>query len=175
MLDSGRRLERALVLVSLLRVVVVARREDALLNQVLESTLISTDSLSIYLRRYRSTIQLPMVLELLLIDKTHPRSVAYQLRRLSGHIKHFPREKSKGQLSAEERLIMRAYTDLRLCNIVDLLKIDDNLGIYNKLDELLSETYDSLLRIADVITQAYFSHSQTSQLMMVNNRDEDEL
>ncbi|MGZ8226317.1 MAG: circularly permuted type 2 ATP-grasp protein [Methylococcaceae bacterium] len=175
MLDSGRRLERALTLISLLRATLVIRHDDALLNQVLESVLISTDSLNIYLRRYRAAIQLPMVLELLLTDETHPRSLTYQLAQLSDHISAFPRERSKSQLSEEERLILKAYTDLRLCNIVELLKVSDDCGIYTELDEVLSGTVELLWRIAEVIAQAYFSHSQTSHLMTTKNSPEDEL
>ena len=175
MLDSGRRLERALALITLLRACVVTRHRPAVQNQVLESVLFATDSLSIYQRRYRSVIQLPMVLELLLHDETHPRSVAYQLRQLSSHIEALPRECRKSRLSEEERLIMQAYTDLRLSDLVDLLKLDCEEGIYHALEQCLSVTTDLLWRVADVVARTYFSHSQTSQLMSVNTLPEDEL
>ncbi|MDO9104574.1 MAG: circularly permuted type 2 ATP-grasp protein [Methylovulum sp.] len=175
MLDSGRRLERALALIALLRATVVTRHGGAVQNQVLEAVLFSTDSLTIYQRRYRSVIQLPMVLELLLLDATHPRSLAYQLLHLSEHIAALPREGGKSRLSEEERLIMKAYTDLRLSDLADLLKINEDEGIYADLDSLLANTNELLWRMADVIARAYFSHSQTSQLMTVNNPPEDEL
>lgn len=175
MLDSGRRLERALALIALLRATVVMRHDNAVQNQVLEAVLVSTDSLTIYQRRYRSLIQLPMVLELLLLDETHPRSVAYQLQHLSAHVAALPRERSKSRLSEEERLIIKAYTDLRLSNLVDLLKIDEDEGLYADLERRLSDTTDLLWRIAEIIARAYFSHSQTSQWMTVNSPPEDEL
>lgn len=175
MLDSGRRLERALALMALLRATVVTRHDNAVQNQLLEAVLFSTDSLTIYQRRYRSFIQLPMVLELLLLDESHPRSVAYQLRQLSDHISALPRERGKSQLSEEERLIMKAYTDVRLSNLVDLLKTKEDTDIYAELEQLLSNTTDLLWRIAEVIARAYFSHSQTSQLMTAISAPEDEL
>jgi uncharacterized circularly permuted ATP-grasp superfamily protein/uncharacterized alpha-E superfamily protein len=174
MLDSGRRLERALSLIALLRSTLALRHEDTLQNQVLEAVLVSTDSLTIYQRRYRSFIQLPMVLELLLLDETHPRSVAYQLHQLSVHVDALPRVKSKSRLSEEQRLILKTYTDLRLCNMSELTLADDNEGIYTDLESLLSNTTDLLWRFAEVIAEAYFSHSQTSQLLMPNSA-EDEL
>jgi uncharacterized circularly permuted ATP-grasp superfamily protein/uncharacterized alpha-E superfamily protein len=174
MLDSGRRLERALVLIALLRSTLALRHEDALQNQLLEAVLVTTDSLTIYQRRYRSFIQLPMVLALLLLDETHPRSVAYQLHQLSIHIDALPRARGKSQLSVEERLILKAYTGLRLCNVLELTRIDKNDGIYKDLDQVLSDTADLLWRMAEVIAEAYFSHSQTSQLMLQNTA-EDEL
>jgi uncharacterized circularly permuted ATP-grasp superfamily protein/uncharacterized alpha-E superfamily protein len=174
MLDSGRRLERALGLVSLLRAALVIRHDDALQNQVLEAVLVSTDSLTIYQRRYRSFIQLPMVLELLLLDETHPRSVAYQLRELSEHISALPRGTDKSHLSEEERLVLKVYTDLRLSNVLELTQTNKIKSLYFNLEALLSNTANLLWRIAEVIAEAYFSHSQTSQLMMIKTR-EDEL
>ena len=174
MLDSGRRLERALALVALLRSTLALRHEDALQNQMLEAVLVTTDSLTIYQRRYRSFIQLPMVLALLLLDETHPRSVAYQLHQLSIHVDALPRARANSQLSEEERLILKAYTDLRLCNVLELTQVNENDGIYTELDQVLSNTADLLWRMAEVIAEAYFSHSQTSQLMVLNS-PEDEL
>jgi uncharacterized alpha-E superfamily protein len=174
MLDSGRRLERALALIALLRSTLAQRHEEALQNQVLETVLVSTDSLTIYQRRYRSFIQLPLVLELLLLDETHPRSVAYQLYKLSIHLEAMPRSKGKSHLSEEERLILKAYTDLRLCNVLELTRVNENEGIYTSLDRVLSDTTDLLWKIAEVIAQTYFTHSQTSQLIILN-APEDEL
>jgi hypothetical protein len=85
-----------------------------------------------------------------------------------------PRARANSQLSEEERLILKAYTDLRLCNVLELTQVDENDGIYAKLDQVLSNTADLLWRTGEVIAEAYFSHSQTSQLM-VQNTSEDEL
>jgi uncharacterized alpha-E superfamily protein len=174
MLDSGRRLEYALALIALLRATVVQCHELALQNQLLEAVLVSTDSLSIYRRRYRSFIHLPMVLELLLMDETHPRSLAYQLSHLSDHIGALPRDRSKRQLSEEERLILRCYTDLRLLKVSELIKADDNAGVYTELENALSLITERLWRLYEVLAQAYFSHSQMPQLM-IQTQPEDEL
>ena len=174
MLDGGRRLEGALTLVALLRATVVQRHEPVLQNQLLEAVLVSTDSLSIYRRRYRSFIQLPMVLELLLMDETHPRSLAYQLHQLSSHIGELPRERGKGRLSEEERLILRAHTDLRLVTVSELIKVDDETGLYPELESVLSKMTERLWQLYEVLAQAYFSHSQMPQLM-TPTQAEDEL
>jgi len=173
MLDSGRRLEHSLTLIALLRATVVQRHESALQNQLLEAVLISTDSLSIYRRRYRSFIKLPMVLELLLMDETHPRSLAYQLHRLSDHIGALPRERGKGQLSEEERLILKAYTDLRLVKVSELVNVADDVGVYSELESVLSAMTELLWRLYEVLAQAYFSHSQVPQLMTPTQPEDD--
>jgi len=173
MLDSGRRLEHSLTLIALLRATVVQRHESALQNQLLEAVLISTDSLSIYRRRYRSFIKLPMVLELLLMDETHPRSLAYQLHQLSDHIGALPRERGKGQLSEEERLILKAYTDLRLVKVSELVNVADDVGVYSELESVLSAMTELLWRLYEVLAQAYFSHSQVPQLMTPTQPEDD--
>ncbi|MGZ5076812.1 MAG: circularly permuted type 2 ATP-grasp protein [Methylobacter sp.] len=172
MLDSGRRLEHALTLISLLRATVVQRHDPALQNQLLEAVLISTDSLSIYRRRYRSFIKLPMVLELLLMDEAHPRSLAYQLHQLSSHIDALPRERGKG-LSEEERLILKTYTDLRLVKIPELVNVDGDVGVYTDLENVLSAMTEQLWRLYEVLAQAYFSHSQMPQLMTPTQAEDD--
>jgi len=174
MMDSGRRLERALALIALMRSTLALRHEDVLQNQVLEAVLVSTDSLTIYQRRYRSYIQLPLVLELLLLDETHPRSVAYQLHELSIHIAALPRVKVNSQLSEEERLILKAYTDLRLCNVFELTQTGEEEGIYADFEKLLYDTTALLWKLSESIANAYFSHSQTSQLI-AHKSTEDEL
>jgi uncharacterized circularly permuted ATP-grasp superfamily protein/uncharacterized alpha-E superfamily protein len=173
-LDSGRRLERALTLIALLRAMLTFRHEEALQNQVLESVLVATDSLTIYQRRYRSYIQLPLVLELLLLDESPPRSLAYQLSQLLAHISALPRSKPQSHLGEDERLILKAYTDLRLCNVLDLTQINETQGIYTELERVLSNTAALLNRIAEIIAETYFSHSQASRLMVFNTT-EDEL
>ena len=100
-----------------------------------------------------------------MMDTHHPRSIAYQLHQLSAHIGELPRERGKAHLSEEERLILKAYSDIRLANVSELLQINDDSEVYSDLDTLLSNTTDLLWRIAEVIGQAYFSHSQTSQLI----------
>ncbi len=173
MLDSGRRLERALALIALLRSSLALRHEDPVQNQILEAVLISTDSLSIYQRRFRSYIQLPLVLELLLLDENHPRSIAYQLKQLSIHLSALPKGKSTNHLSEEERLILEAYTDLRLCNLAVLTQANGDEGVYADFEQLLSSISVLLWRLSEVIAETYFSHSQISQLIVINTQEDD--
>ncbi|MEQ1638242.1 MAG: circularly permuted type 2 ATP-grasp protein [Methylococcales bacterium] len=173
MLYSGRRLERALALIALLRATLVQKHPDALQNQVLEAILLATDSLTLYQRRYRTFIHLPMVLELLLFDETHPRSLAYQLHQLSKHIAELPKECDKSQLSECERLILKAYTDIRLSKALELSKIDASAYIYAELEQLLSTTASLLWKIAEVIAETYFSHSQSSQMLILNSQEDE--
>jgi uncharacterized circularly permuted ATP-grasp superfamily protein/uncharacterized alpha-E superfamily protein len=162
MLDSGRRLERALALIALLRATLIVQFDDALQYQLFESLLTSTDSLASYQRRYRSFIQLPRILELLLLDENHPRSLSYQLCQITKHLESLRRNSGGSQLGQEQRLLLKAHTDLRLCDLNELAQYSSSH--YNAgLDELLTKTAEGLSRLSEVISENYFSHLQASQ------------
>ncbi len=165
LLDSGRRLERALLSISLMRATLVPHMEEPLANQVMEAVLATTESLMTFRRRYRSLIQLPTVLELLLMDEKHPRALAYQLRKLLGHIDGLPREQSSRSMRADERVILEAYTAVRLADLGRLAPATAENGIHRELDQLLAQVTELLGRLSDAITQTYFSHAQGPRLM----------
>ncbi|MFQ5598666.1 MAG: alpha-E domain-containing protein, partial [Nitrospiria bacterium] len=164
LLDIGRRLERALCTISLLRTTLVPLHEETVGNQVMEAVLSTSESVITFRRRYRAFMQLPTVMELLLLDEKHPRALAYQLQKLQSHISALPRENRQPRLPPEERLILETYTELRLTDALILVK-NGTQGIHLHLDTLLSNLSGKLWQLSDVITQTYFSHAQSSQLI----------
>ncbi len=173
LLDIGRRLERALGLISLLRATLVPHMEGTVQRQLMEKILIICDSLNTFRRRYRSYMHLPTVLELILMDRNHPRSLAYQLDCLQRHIADLPRDRTSPRLGEDERCILDAYTKLRLADAAELSKFEEEDGYCKALDDLLADQTESLWRLSDVITRTYFSHSQPSQQLLPQQQDED--
>lgn len=173
LLDIGRRLERGLGLVSLLRATLVPHMEETLQRQVMETVLVICDSLSTFRRRYRSYMHLPTVLELILMDQNHPRSLAYQLDRLKKHIADLPRGKRQERMGEDERCIFKAFSELCLADAVKLTKFEEDQGIYADLDLLLADQSGSLWQLSDLITSTYFSHSQPHQQLNPYRQDED--
>jgi len=174
LLDIGRRLERALHTIALIRTTLVPRHEEAVENQIFEAVLATTESVITFRRRYRAFMQLPTVLELLLMDEKHPRALAYQLHQLQEHVVALPREKQLRKLSEDQRLIIEAYTKLRLTDAAELSQYGHDDGIYKNLDNLLDSTTELLWKLSDAISQAYFSHVQSSNLQ-ISTRLEDEV
>lgn len=82
LLDAGRGLERALQVLSLLRATLVDSYGPDVDRAVLEAALTSSESIVTFRRRYRGRSGVPAVLELLVVDASNPRSVAYQLHRM---------------------------------------------------------------------------------------------
>ena len=159
-LDMGRRLERALHTISLLQstLVTAAAHEGPLLEAVLEVA----DSSMTYRRRYLSTLQAAPVLDLLLLDETNPRSLAFQLAALAGHVDSLPRDSAHPRRSPEQRLMLAALTDLRLADIDSLARPADG-GVRAGLDGLLTRLGGQLPVLSDQITQSYLTHVQATR------------
>ena len=173
LLDIGRRLERALGLISLLRATLVPGMDDATKGQLMETVLVICDSLNTYRRRYHSYMHLPTVLELILMDRHHPRSLAYQLNCLQQHVAELPRTQVSHRLGDDERAVLEAFTALRLADAVELSRIGESDGYCKGLEELLSAQTESLWQLSEVITGTYFSHSQPPQQLSPQHQDED--
>jgi len=172
LLDTGRRLERAILSVALLRATLVPQHEESLSQQINEAVLVTCESLITFRRRYRSFMQLPAVLTMLLLDEKHPRALAYQLRKLQTHLQALPHEKGPTLMSDIERLILEAYTSVRLAKATELIETTPEQAIYSKLDDLLANTANRLWRLSDAITQTYFSHAQGPRLLAPTRRED---
>ncbi len=164
LLDIGRRLERALCSISLLRGTLVPKHDSAVENQVMEAVLATCESVITFRRRYRAFMQLPTVIELLILDENHPRALAYQIKKLKIHIEALPREQRSQRLYPEERLILETYTEMRLAE-ASMLSKNSTTGIHKNLDHLLSGLSRRLWELSDVISNTYFSHAQSSKLI----------
>jgi uncharacterized circularly permuted ATP-grasp superfamily protein/uncharacterized alpha-E superfamily protein len=154
-LDAGRRVERALLLVALLRSMVVARRDEAVEPQNLEAVLRATESLMAYQRAYHDRPRIDAVLALLLLDETNPRSLAFQLGEVQRAIAALAHDDARVELAEEERLVLDAATSLRLADLTALAGYADGGG-RRELDVLLERIGSLLRRTSDVLTRNYF-------------------
>jgi uncharacterized circularly permuted ATP-grasp superfamily protein/uncharacterized alpha-E superfamily protein len=159
-LDMGRRIERSLHTLTLLRgtMTPVVAREAPLLEAVLEVA----DSAMTYRRRYMTSLQAAPVLDLLMADESNPRSVAFQLARLSEHVDALPRPGAVaglGRRTLEERLLLRALTNLRLVDMHAEAQPHPESARRARLDELLRGTTTDLLSLSDALSQTYLSHA----------------
>jgi uncharacterized circularly permuted ATP-grasp superfamily protein/uncharacterized alpha-E superfamily protein len=105
-LEIGRRLERAMQTCDLLQQLSQGQQPGW---RVLEILLEVTDSGRTYRRRYARLEWMP-VLDLLLADETHPRSVAFQLRSLEEHCARLPQRVPLGLAPHQEALLRSRAT-----------------------------------------------------------------
>jgi uncharacterized circularly permuted ATP-grasp superfamily protein/uncharacterized alpha-E superfamily protein len=160
-MDAGRRLERSLQLLSLLQASVQQARGTATDSLILESVLSAAESIITYRFRYRSQAQIETVLELLLLDSGNPRSVAYQLQLLTEDLAALPLGGAGGgrlPLRAEQRLLLEAFTELRLADPAQLAAEDQN-GSRPELQMLLKHLITLLLGAGQEVDATHFVHT----------------
>ncbi len=118
-LDGGRRVERALQILTLLRTTVPGSPSGVTGSLVLESVVTAAESIVTYRRRSRLHWHLETVLQLLVLDEDNPRSVAFQLKALSADLEAIPRVGTR--LRTDQRLVLEATTTLRTCDPSELV------------------------------------------------------
>jgi uncharacterized circularly permuted ATP-grasp superfamily protein/uncharacterized alpha-E superfamily protein len=156
-LDVGRRLERAIQMVDLLRTTLVEPvAEEA---PVLEALLELSDSLMTYRRRYQSRLQAHAVLDLLLADETNPRALVFQLVEIEAHVRELPRETEGVGPSPEERIVIEVLTAVRLARIEELAR-EDERGRRAALGAHLGRIASTLPALSELLSQSYLSHAQ---------------
>lgn len=154
-LDLGRRIERAIGMVGLLRRGLSLQRpyEHAILEALLEIA----DATRTYRRRYPAGLQAAPVLDLLLADQSNPRSVAYQLIWLEQHLGHLPGHSPLGLPNPEERLLMLSLSRVQLADIHDLLLVAEEQR-RPALQHLFRELGRELPLLSDLLSRKYLSH-----------------
>lgn len=160
MLDAGRRLERALHLVESLGATLVDARADEVDAYVLESLLIAHESSITYRRRHTARPEVANLLDLLLADRTNPRSLAYQVARLQEDLAAVPSPRST---EARDRLAqdvadLVAELDVRAAGAVVA-------GRRERLAELLESVRWRLRSMSDEISGAHFAQPAPSRAL----------
>ncbi|EDP66058.1 hypothetical protein BAL199_23964 [alpha proteobacterium BAL199] len=155
-LDMGRRIERATTMAGLLRGLLSTGdpERQGFLDRLLELA----DSFMTYRARYVSAPRLVQVLDLLLVDESNPRSVAFQLDALEQHAARLPRFNDALDRSPEQRQILSCQAAIRLANVRALAHADSK-GRRADLDTLLARVTSALNDLSETIGRHYFSHA----------------
>jgi uncharacterized circularly permuted ATP-grasp superfamily protein/uncharacterized alpha-E superfamily protein len=155
-LDMGRRIERALLLISLLRSTLIARRSPQVETLLLESALRSADSLRAYRRAYHGQPLIAPVLNLLLQEPANPRSLVFQLKQLKELVDALPRDEDV-RMTEQQRLVLDALRRLQLARLEDLVQFDSARPSRTQLDQLLGGIAGLLRSTSDALASDYFA------------------
>ena len=153
-LNLGRRIERAMLLTSLLRAVLTSRVEAEIESLLLESVLAVSESFTLYRRRFRNRPRLEATLDLLLLDETNTRSLVYQVNAARQHLAILPGQQER-PYKKEMRLILEATTLLNLASANDLAVVDG--GGRPALETLLVNLGLGLGVVSIGLTATYFT------------------
>ncbi len=157
--DMGRRLERGLTVLRLLRKTLVHGAAEPI--SLLESVLEIADSTMTYRYRYMTSLQLAPLLDLLLTDETNPRSVGYQLAALADHVRQLPGKEANPLRNRETRIMIATQAELRLVDVEALARPHE--GVRWTLDNFLADMTLQLWQLSDSLTQTYFTHTGPSR------------
>ena len=160
-LDMGRRIERASLVTEAVEAFVSLRPGDRILSLLLDLF----DSGMTYRTRYRLSPQLGPVLDLLLLDEANPRSLAFQLVRLSEHMAQLPRGDRKAYRSEEERAVLELITRVRLSDAADWPK--EKSG---SLQEFFEGIHWGLGRLSDALLQGYLAKVEVLSSLQARKR-----
>lgn len=156
-LDIGRRLERAVQLVELLRATIVDSKSAD--RPLLEALLETSDSLMTYRSRYRANLKFAAVLDLLVTDESNPRSLAFQLQALEQHTSKLPRSGDDAPgADAETRLALSMAHAVRMVDVTQLAEAHE-LGQPEPLARLLDEIGSALPALSEAISLKYLVHA----------------
>jgi uncharacterized circularly permuted ATP-grasp superfamily protein/uncharacterized alpha-E superfamily protein len=163
LLDSGRRIERAQYLLSVIRNFLVETRPAAEEQLVMETVLAASDSLVTYRKRYRTHPRIELVLELLLLEPNNARSLLYQIQRLTANIEQLPRQTQGARLTAEQRLLVEVSSKLRLADISQLAQSGN--GSRKKLEAFVGHMISALNQLSTALTLTYFRHAESPHFL----------
>lgn len=158
-LNTGRFIESASQTCTILKQVLVPRFDPETEKLLMEYALMANESLVTYRYRYRSTLEVSGVLNLLLIDELNPKSITYQIQRIDQHIERMPGH--DGQfLNPIRKKLLEATTKVRLCDTHKLANGSKNPHQRVNLDAFLQEVIQNLSEASTLVNEQYFSHIQ---------------
>ena len=129
----------------------------AVSQNALEALLEVSDSIMTYRARYRTAFQLAPVLDLLLLDESNPKSLAFQFSQLAAHVEDLPRQNERRFASAEERMSLSMLTAIRLLDLTGLTCSSGSAENEAPLNTFLETMEASLLEFAQQVSAHYLS------------------
>ncbi|MET0431842.1 MAG: alpha-E domain-containing protein, partial [Hyphomicrobium sp.] len=152
-LDMGRRIERAQNLAEAILTLFIPLPEPEEMSSSLLLLLELADSFITYRSRYRLDPMLPLVLDLLLLDETNPRSLAYQLSAIGRQLESLPDTHSGSKMPEDRRLIFALLTSIRSADVEGMASEDAG----TMLERLLMDQLDMLPELSNEISRHYFN------------------
>lgn len=152
-LDMGRRLERAYNLSEAILTLFVPRPGEEEEQSSLLLLLELADSFITYRSRYRLDPVFPLVLDLLLLDETNPRSLAFQLAALSRHMESLPDPTAGRSLPEARRILLALLTSIRLADVEGMALQANG----ERLADLMHEQLRLLPEFSSAVSRHYFN------------------
>jgi uncharacterized circularly permuted ATP-grasp superfamily protein/uncharacterized alpha-E superfamily protein len=164
--EIGRNLERSYQTMSLIRALLVPVLQEYDEDSVLETVLLTLETLITYRRRYRARTDVINGLELTVLDNRNPRSLNSLLKELKEHVHELPQRQKTNFLTKEQRIILELRNHIQLAQPEALVAVSKGDKERLSLDRLMEESQSLLNDLAIVLSDIYFDHTETHQQVM---------
>jgi uncharacterized alpha-E superfamily protein len=160
-LEIGRRLERARHMAELLQAGVAEAPGE--IEPFLQILLHIADSSITYRTRYLTALRTDLVLDLLLVDESNPRSVAFQFAALLDHLEKLPLHNNT-VCYIEQGIASRALHAVRATPVAELSQRNGE-GHLVALIDLLQQLRGNMYDLSDALADHYLSPVVSSRFV----------
>ena len=160
--EIGRKIERSLSLLALVRATLGRRRTRAAEARIAGAVASITESGASYRRSYHAAVQPELLLELLLSDTTLPRSIVFQLDRLGAAVDRLPEVSPTPELRSPLTAVRTRVEGWAAREL--LHPADDSEGAATVLLEEVDAAIASLRELATAIENRFFRPSESASL-----------
>lgn len=163
LLEVGRKLERTMSLLALLRAALGRRRTRHAEARIAGAIALITESSTSYRRAYHAAVQPELLMELLLNDVTLPRSIAFQLDRLGAALDRLPETAPTPQLRAPLGALRARVTAWQAEELLRPLAAGPGAdGAPTALLEEAEAAMESLRELASALEDRFFLPSEST-------------
>jgi uncharacterized circularly permuted ATP-grasp superfamily protein/uncharacterized alpha-E superfamily protein len=171
LLETGKLIERIMSKVSVIQSNFGTKNSESVENELIEATLINHHLLVSYRQIYKSHLSIEAMLDLIMLERTHPFSLVYMLDELKNNLGKLPTNMRGERLNEAQKLALEACTLVKLADISALITFDKNQE-RKDLFHLLSEISRLISSVSFTLTNMYFSHTMM-QHSFINRMDSD--
>ena len=169
MFQTGRKIERSYLIATLVNSTLIYKDIDQVQVQILEAVLRSNQLISTYRFKFRSYLNIDNAINLLLFDENNPRSISYQLQKLTVYLGHLATDNDPNSIGIERQIILKSSIAIKTYERGNLLETDEGSYIRKNLNALLNIVLKNMSTCSLAITEKYFSHSATVQSLVYPN------
>ena len=165
-MEAGRRIERALHVTVLVGSALNTERSAPVESLIVESVLTAGESIITARRRYRSHALVSTTIDLLFGDGGNPRSLAFQVDRLSECLALLPTHRSVGTMSSALQLLDDEVG--RLLDDIDSMRLAhvDDTGCRRDLDQFVNTVRATLSMVSDTVEAESFARFRPQRAMV---------
>ncbi|PWJ60118.1 putative circularly permuted ATP-grasp superfamily protein [Dyadobacter jejuensis] len=158
LLETGKLIERVLGKLTIIRHCFSEVNDDNVEEELVEAVLLNHHQLVQYRQLYKSRLGLVTMLDMVLLEKSHPFSIVNMLAELKDNLHRLPHGVENERLNAAEKAASKALLSIQLAEVMALAdpnSKDDRLD----LCQLLDGVSELVTQVSVELTSQYFSHS----------------